>query len=112
MVVATGTAIALSAAAAALGAGATLYSGQQQARGQKRALQFQEREQASALARSLSAERQAAEEAAKTNARKPDVGALLAADQARNLQGPAATILGGATAQPPGTLKTTTMLGE
>jgi pantothenate synthetase len=107
-----GVATTIAVIAAAAAAGSAVYGGQQQASSQKKALRAQEREQASALARSLSAERQAAEESAKTNARKPDVGALLAADQARNLQGPAATILGGATAQPPGTLKTTTMLGE
>jgi uncharacterized protein HemX len=107
-----GVATTIAVIAAAAAAGSAVYGGQQQASSQKKALRAQEREQASALARSLSAERQAAEESAKANARKPDVGALLAADQARNLQGPAATILGGATAQPPGTLKTTTMLGE
>lgn len=98
-------------AIAALGYG--VYSGQQQAKAQKRALRSQEQAQKESTAAAAAQQRRAEMEAKKANARKPDTASILANEQKSALQGPSATMLTGASGATRGGMKLgqTSMLG-
>lgn len=104
------TALAVTAALAAVGG--TIYSGQQQARAQKKAERLQSMAQREATARALSTEREQRMEHARVSAKKPDITSLMATEQQRALNGPAATMLTGTGGSPTAQQRTTTMLGE
>lgn len=96
-------------AALALGAGSLgygVYSGQQGAKAQKKAIGEQRQAQADATSRAFQQEAENEMAVNKASRKKPDLGALLASAQAGSKLGAASTMLSG-----PQAVKTNTLLG-
>lgn len=105
--------VAIAAAVAAIAAvGASVYSGQQQVRSQKKAERMQNQAQREATAKALAAEREQRMEQERVSGKKPDISALMSAEQQRALSGPTATMLTGTGGTSGSQQKTTSLLGE
>lgn len=89
------TTIALGALAAA-GIGGSIYSGQQQAKAQRKSLRAQEEAQRQAEALAISEKRKADADFARANQKAPDVGSLLSTAKEAATIGTAQTMLTGA----------------
>ena len=75
--------------------GSTIYQGEQQKRGQKRALASQEKAQRQSLLSSIAEEKRAGQAERQANKRKPDVTAILFRERAAARAGAGSTILAG-----------------
>jgi uncharacterized protein HemX len=105
--------VAIAAAVAALAAvGGSIYSGVQQTRAQKKAEHLQNQAQREATSRALATEREQRMEQERVSAKKPDISALMTAEQQRALSGPTATMLTGTGGTSGQQQRTTSLLGE
>jgi|TARA_R110002020_G_C16229855_1_gene768243 hypothetical protein len=83
------------ATAIIIAAGATVYSGEKQAKEQRKGLRRQKQAQRQAQSQAVGQEKLAAMDMAKANRKKPDISTLLGQERLRASQGPGSTMLTG-----------------